>query len=248
MRILWRSLALLGLLVLCIPGFLIWKPFTPHNPWPRWFLAGACGIIGLRVRTVGHKVRAGAFLLPNHVTWLDIPALGRLTGTAFVAQDGLAAHGWLRWLCSLNDTVFIARDRRGTVAEQVAAVRLAIRETGALTIFAEGGTGDGQTIGPFKSSLLSAITPVPPGIVIQPVWLDYGPDSAGIAWIGEESGKDNYLRIAARRDPVVLTAHFLRPLEGRALADRKTIAIAARESITAIRDLTERGRVQRVAL
>jgi 1-acyl-sn-glycerol-3-phosphate acyltransferase len=52
-----------------------------------------------------------------------------------------------------------------------------------------------------------------------------------VAWVGEEHGLDNFKRILARARPIVLTAYFLPPLEGKALANRKTIAAAAQEAI-----------------
>jgi 1-acyl-sn-glycerol-3-phosphate acyltransferase len=131
----------------------------------------------------------------------------------------------------MNDTVWVARHDRTSVAQQVETVRAAIRDTGALTIFPESTTSDGCGILPFKSSLLAALDPLPEGIVVQPVWLDYGADSAEIAWIGAETGLDNFKRLMARLQPIRLTVHFLPPLTGVALANRKTIAAAARNAI-----------------
>ena len=142
----------------------------------------------------------------------------------------------------MNDTVFVARHDRASIAAQVEQVRAAIRDTGALAIFPEGTTSDGTGLLPFKSALLSALDPVPAGVAIQPVLLDYGPQSTEIAWIGEEHGLDNFLRILARAHPVRLTVRFLPPLEGAALANRKSIAAAARDAIAA------ELRVQRVTL
>jgi hypothetical protein len=72
---------------------------------------------------------------------------------------------------------------------------------------------------------------LPAGIAVQPVLLDYGPEAASIAWVGEEHGLDNFMRILARRRPVELTVHFLTPLSGDALTNRKTMAAAAREAL-----------------
>jgi 1-acyl-sn-glycerol-3-phosphate acyltransferase len=149
----------------------------------------------VRRRLAGTPARRGAFLVANHVSWLDIPVLSGATGTAFVAHSGLAGHGLLKWLCEMNDTVFVARHDRTSVQAQVAHVRAALSDTGALAIFPEGTTSDGTGMLPFKSSLLSAIDPVPPGIVVQPVWIDYGPEAAAIAWVGDEHGVDNFLKI-----------------------------------------------------
>lgn len=230
-RISLRLLAMLSWLLVCIPAFYLFAIFTRRNPAARAFLSGIARIAGIELTVRGEKVHRGAFLLANHVSWIDIPALSAVTGTAFVGHDGLASMPLLKWLCKMNDTVFVARHDRTSVARQIAAVRTALSDTGALTVFPEGTTSDGTGLLPFKSSLLSAIEPIPAGIAVQPVVLDYGTEAADIAWVGEEHGLHNFLRVLARRRPVRLTVHFLPVLEGAALASRKTIALAAREAI-----------------
>ena len=114
----------------------------------------------------------GALLLANHVSWLDILALAQTAGSAFVAHDGLAAFPFLKWLCEMNDTVFIARHDRTSVALQVAAGARRDGRARALTLFPEGTTSDGTGLIAFKSSLLSALEPLPQGVEVQPVALD----------------------------------------------------------------------------
>lgn len=230
-RVSLRIMAMALLLLACLPLHYLSALFTRHKPVPRFFLGAVAWLAGVRVRQRGEKVHRGAFLLANHVSWIDIPAMAGATGTAFVAHDGLASMPLLKWLCRMNDTVFVARHDRASVAAQVALVREAIRDTGALAIFPEGTTSDGTGLLAFKSSLLSALEPLPQGIAVQPVLLDYGREAADIAWVGEEHGLDNFLRILARRRPVELTVHFLPVLAGGQVASRKTIAAAAREAM-----------------
>ena len=229
-----RSVLLLIWLIAVLPAYGLCRPFTSRNPVPRLFFVGVNAIIGLRIEQRGAPLRRGVFIIANHVSWMDIPALGAVTGTACIANDVLLEHGWLHWLCRLNDTVFVARHDRSSVAAQVEQVREAIRENGALAIFPEGTTSDGAGFLPFKSSLLSALTPIPDGIAVHPVWLDYGPRSQEVAWVGDEPGKDSYLKIAARLRPVRLTIHLLPALAARQLADRKVIAAASREALTGL--------------
>ena len=236
LRIAIRVAAMVLLLIACIPAYYLWRPFTNHNPWPGIFLGGITRIAGVDVRIAGRRMitrrmAGGEFLLANHVSWIDIPAIASAAGAAFVAHDGLASVPLLRWLCDLNDTVFVARHDRSSVAQQVADVREAIRDTGALAIFPEGTTSDGTDLLPFKSALLSALDPVPEGIIVQPLWLDYGPRTSEIAWVGDEPGLVNFWRILADPRPITLTVHFLPPLEGEALANRKTMAVVARNAI-----------------
>ena len=235
-RIAIRSLAVLVTLCGCIILYYASNPFIRRNPAPRLFMAGIGRIFGLKIEVRGAVSRQDAFFIANHVSWLDIPALTGLNGTAFIAHDGLMKLGCLRWLCSLNDTVFVARHRRGEVFRQVDQVREALSEAGSLAIFPEGTTADGQTLLPFKSSLLSALTPVPAGLRVQPVWLDYGPRSRELAWIGRETGKENFLKIAARPGRIALTIHFLPLLDGPHLLDRKSIAAAAQHAIQTAMD------------
>ncbi|HKT84689.1 MAG TPA: lysophospholipid acyltransferase family protein [Novosphingobium sp.] len=228
-----RVSALLVLVLVCVALYYLVASFTVSNPVPRLFLRLVASTAGVRLRRTGPPPAPRSFFLANHVSWLDIPALAGLTGCAFVAHDGLASVGPLRWLCSLNDTVFIARHDRRSVAAQIEQVRDALRETGALAIFPEGTTADGARLLPFKSSLLSAIDNTSDRVAVQPVWLDYGPRVGELAWVGDEPGLANALRILARWRPIPLTIHFLDPLEGEARADRKIMARVARERIEA---------------
>jgi len=231
LRITIRVSAMAALLIVCLPLFGLCKALRLHNPFPRLFLAGVGWLAGIDVRLAGKPPGPGALLLANHVSWIDIPAIAAANGSAFVGHDGLASVPLLRRLCAMNDTVFIARHDRTSVSAQVAQVRAAIRDTGALTLFPEGTTSDGTGLLPFKSSLLSAVLPLPEGVVVVPVLLDYGAEAAALAWVGEEPGLANFCRILARARPVCLTVHFLPALTGEALKDRKTIAAAARAAI-----------------
>lgn len=233
LRVGLRLAAMVGWLAGCVILYYLWRLAGLRNPWPRRFLGGIARLAGVRVTRTGAAVRPGTFLIANHVSWIDVPALAGASGSAFIAHDGLASVGVMRWLCDMNDTVFVARHDRASVAAQVEQVRAAIRHGAVLTIFPEGTTSDGAKLLPFKSSLLSALDPLPGGIAVQPVLLDYGREAPDVAWVGDEPGPANFLRILARAEPLALTIRVLPPLEGAALANRKTIAAAASAALSA---------------
>ena len=224
-----RFAAILVLLLICAPMHHLWRVMGLGRFWPRLFLGSVGTVVGLRIRTFGQP-RRGALLVANHVTWLDILALARTGGSAFVAHDGLAGFPVLKWLCEMNDTVFIARERPTSVAEQAEDIRRALIEAAPLTIFPEGTTSDGTGLLPFKSALFSACVPLPEAIPLQPVLLAYH-DLPEVAWVGEEPGADNFRRILMRLRPVRLDVHFLEPLAGDSLADRKAMSKASREAL-----------------
>lgn len=201
--------------------------FGQPNLVPPFFLKTMGSIAGLRVQTEGAP-RPGALLLANHVSWLDVLALAGTSRAIFVAHSGLSIHGGLKWLCDQNDTVFITRDKRGSVATQVDQVRAALGER-PVTIFPEGTTGDGIGLLPFKSSLLSAVEPLAGEVPIQPVALDYR-DAPAIAWLAGEPGMVNVRKVLSR-PRTDLTIRFLEPLSGAALTNRKTMTAAAQQAI-----------------
>ena len=218
---------LLTFAVVLIPHW-IFTLFGGKHIVPPFLLRILGWISGLRIRVVG-KPLPHALLLGNHVTWLDIFAMAGVSKTAFVAQSGLADHPFLEWACLQNDTLFITRDRRQTVATQVEQVleKLGHRR---LTIFPESTTNDGISLLPFRSSLLSAVERLPKDIAVQPFALDFE-DAPQIAWFGEEPGMDNFFKIMARTKPIYLTIRFLEPLQGEELTNRKTMAAAAQEKV-----------------
>lgn len=231
LRIAARLVALVAWLGISIAGFFILRVFAHRNPMPRAFLSGVARIVGARVKTVGKVIGPRTILLSNHVSWLDIPVLASQTGTAFVAHDGLAGNALLKWLCEMNNTVFIARSRRSTVPRQVKQVRAGLNKTPLLTIFPEGTTGNGHSLLPLKSALLSAVDPNREDVAVQPALISYGKDNRDIAWVGDEPGLDNFFRILARSRPLTVTLHLLPPLAGKELLDRKAIALATREAL-----------------
>ncbi|WP_169053542.1 lysophospholipid acyltransferase family protein [Alteraurantiacibacter aquimixticola] len=195
---------------------------------PPRFLGALAWIAGVRIRVKGRPQRH-ALLLANHISWIDILALAGVSRTAFVAHSGLADNAALAWLCRQNGTVFITRDKRQSVAEQVGQVQDRLGH-GRLTIFPEATTSDGTRLLPFRSSLLSAVERLPRDVVVQPVALEYE-NAPGMCWVGDEPGLENFARIMGRMRAIELTIHFLAPLTSEAMENRKIMAAVAQREI-----------------
>ena len=229
---LWTRIALLALMLLVtVPPHYLWRILHISSPWPRYFLGTAARICGARVKVLGTALRRDAFYIANHVSWIDILAMAGASGTAFVAKAGIRDAPVVGWLSTLNRTVFVEREDRLGVAEQINRLRAALAETWSVTVFPEGTTTDGRSLFPFKTPMLKVLEPPPPGILVQPVLLDYGVVSAEIAWIGAESGKHNAIRVLARPGTFRLTLTFLEPFHPRDFPGRKAIAAESRRRI-----------------
>ena len=224
-----RVAGLLLLFLACLPLHLLSKWLTGRSPWPRRFLAAVAWIVGARVRVVGDPIRPHTLLLANHLSWLDIIVMAGATGCAFVSKDNLG-HGFIHWLADQNHTLYITRGKRSTTADQANSIANALERPQPLTLFPEGTTGPGDSLLPFRSSLLAAVAPAPPRSHVRPVALDYGPATREVGW-HNESGKDNVLRVLGRKGCLPTTLNLLPPLAPS--TDRKLLAQQAHQAISA---------------
>ncbi|NML10155.1 1-acyl-sn-glycerol-3-phosphate acyltransferase [Sphingobium sp. AR-3-1] len=226
-----RIAALIASLLFCLIPHLLWRFARRPSPWPRRFLALAARSVGAKVRIDGWLYDGDMFLLANHVSWIDILALADATGAAFVAHDGIARWPVIGWLAAQNNTLFVARERRGALSGQIDALRKALLGHQPVALFPEGTTNDGSGLLPFKPALLAVLLPPPRAVMIQPVHIDYGAATAEIAWHGEEPAGANAMRILGRKGTLPVTLRFLEPFDPAGCADRKVIAAMARERI-----------------
>lgn len=226
-----RLAGLIGLVVLYVPLHYAWRLVRRQSPWPTRFLGAAARMSGVRLRVVGEPLRHDVLAVCNHQSWLDILILGGACRTAFVAKAELADVPVVGWMCRLNRTIFIRREDRRAIGAQIEAVRAGLTD-GPVAIFAEGTTNDGTVLLPFKPALLQVLDPAPPGVRVQPLFLDYGTAAPEIAW-GQENGAVNARRVLGRRRHVAVTLHCLAPFDPAQVGDRKAIAAEARRRIVA---------------
>lgn len=226
-----RALGLIGLLIVFVPLHYLYRMVAYGSPFPMLFLRFAARVCGAKVEVVGTYLKRDVFFVANHLSWIDILALAGASGTAFVAKAELAEAPVVGWLASLNRTVFVKREHRMGVAEQINALKAALVDNWSVTVFPEGTTTDGQSLLPFKTSMLSVLEPPPPGVLVQPVILDYGPVAEWIGWIGQESGVNNARRVLARRGTFTVRLHYLEPFSPEDFRGRKAISQESRRRI-----------------
>ena len=227
MRVVWIAIPL----VLLLPLHLIWHLLKLPSPWAMLFLRIAARALGAKVTVFGKPLRKDVFFVANHLSWHDIPILAGITGTAFVAQDGVRDWPVIGWLAKLNRTIFISRTEKHNVTQQVAELRDAIAENWSVTLFPEGTTSDGRGLLPFKQSLFATLAPPPKPMMVQPVLLDFGRAGPDIAWLGEETGWESAWRAFTRPGSYDVGVHFLEPFNPGELADRKVVCALARSRL-----------------
>jgi lyso-ornithine lipid O-acyltransferase len=219
-----------------------WIPMLFH----RLFLA----LFGVRVVERGRPPGGAATLvLANHVSWLDIPVIGSLRPVSFIAKSEVAGWPIVGTFARLQRTVFIDRQRRKATVEVNAAVANRLATGEAIVLFAEGTTGDGNRVLPFRSSLVGAAQAALSDeavdrIVVQPLAIAY-PRRNGlpvtrrerpeIAWYGDMELAP-HLALFARNGPIDVTVTWGEPIDFE--GHRKTAAARAEVAVRrAVRDV-----------
>jgi len=156
-RLLWLaaelSLAGLSFLLGSLPG----GPGHSRRERQAFWLQRGCRrvlrLLHVEVQVTG-DVPAEGLLVSNHLSYLDILVLSSLTPALFVAKREVKTWPVFGWLAACGGTLFIDRDRRHDVARLNQEIKNVLGERVVLVIFPEGTSSDGQTVLPFKSSLL----------------------------------------------------------------------------------------------
>jgi 1-acyl-sn-glycerol-3-phosphate acyltransferase len=233
-RVVLRVLGLAMMAAIAIPAHYLFQLLRLPSFWPRLFMTVSARLCGARVGIRGVPLKRDVFYIANHVSWVDILAISSASGTAFVAKAELADAPVVGTLAKMNRTVFVEREDRLGVAEQINRLRAALADNWSVTVFPEGTTTDGRSLLPFKTPMLKVLEPPPPGVMVQPVLIWYGGDLGyEIAWIGAESGKDNALRVLSRKGSFKVMVEFLEPFHPRDYPGRKAIAAESRRRIEA---------------
>lgn len=227
-RVAWRVLRIALWLSLCLPGWAIGRLFGRGDYWVSAFLRGAGRIVGLDVTCEGAPLPRRVLYAANHISWLDILAIGGAVPARFVAKSEIAGWPLVGWLAKVGGSVFVSRDRRSTTRAQADHLVAALRRDRPVVLFAEGGSGDGQTLDPFRAPLFVAAAEA--GAMVQPVAIDYGPRRADLAWPEAVGIGADGARIINRHARIPVAVRFLPPLDPARL-DRKALAAQAHAAV-----------------
>ena len=229
-RMVARVLVMAMLLIVYLPIFGLLRLFGGGEVMVRSYLSLVGWLLGLRIRVEGAPITGNALYVANHISWLDIPAIGGTERARFIAKSGIAGWSLIGWLAKLGGSVFVRRQQRSAARRQADEVAIALTEGRPIVLFAEGGTGDGITLSPFRASLFVSANEA--GVAVQPVALDYGARQGEIAWPDGAGFASEMKRMLNRPAPIPLTLRFLPPLDG-ATVDRKQLAVETHAAISA---------------
>ncbi len=203
--------------------------------WSR-MLVRTCGVRPVPIEADGARPLAalprGAFVVANHVSWLDIFVIHSQSPCAFVAKAEIAGWPLLGTLVARTGTLFIERGKRHAVHRMIELIGLRLQAGGRVAVFPEGTTSDGRQLLPFHANLVEAA--VRAGAPVFPVGLRYvdggGARAAAIEYVGDTTFVASLWRITGAR-PVRCEVHALASIAPGPGATRHAIAQQARHAI-----------------
>lgn len=228
----------LGLLA----AFFLAYPFPgPRRRVVQMWHAGVCTILGLKVRCFGTPLRHSAVHVANHASYLDIPAMGSIMPCTFFAKSEVAHWPVFGFLARVSGTRFVDR-RRMRAGDHPGVVEELIADNELPAFFPEGTSTDGSGVKPFRPTLFQGVVDAAHHrqVLVQPVTVAYIRDGGG-----RPLGKEGRAR-AAWFDETGFFAHLWQsfcgagyeihllyhdPVEVRAGADRKTLAIETERAV-----------------
>lgn len=225
----------------------------------RFWYSLTCRACGLKVSVNGEAAKTGrCVFVANHVSYLDIPVLGRVLDATFVAKGEVAGWPVIGWLARVAGTVFIER-KRMAARRGAEAVGACLKSAKRLVLFPEGTSSDGRTVLPFRSSLFAAAfaDADPTDLWVQPVSIAYTRYVDGrvlrgnlgdlYAWYGEMTLVDHVARVFGLEGASVeVTLHA--PVRAVDFPDRKALAQFCRDRVAAGWALSAMGRPVRATI
>lgn len=160
LRAIVRGVALIVWTLAMYAALTIGLPFALKNPnrwrglvFHKWARATAA-ILGIRVAVQGAPPAPPFLLVSNHLSYVDVLVLASRMKCVFVARGDVAGWPAIGSLCRAAGTIFIDREKRKDVARVNGRIDQALDNGQGVVLFAEGTSSRGDTVRPFKSSLL----------------------------------------------------------------------------------------------
>jgi 1-acyl-sn-glycerol-3-phosphate acyltransferase len=180
-------------------------------------------------------VPSRGLLISNHLSYLDVLVLSSLAPAVFVSKHEVKFWPVFGQFAVLAGTVFVDRARRFQVGRVNDEITVALNQGALVVLFPEGTSSNGQTLLPFKSSLLEPATNPEWPLAIGRIHYEIDDGDAGeeVCYWGEHTFFPHMLNLLGKRR-VRATVRFGQFSERS--RDRKELAQRLRAGIMGLKE------------
>ena len=193
-------------------------------------------LFGYSADVSGSLPKSG-ILISNHLSYLDILAIASVTPAVFVSKADVKSWPLFGWFATIAGTVFVNRERRTHVGQVNQEIETALAAGALVVVFPEGTSSNGETILPFRTSLLEPAAAG--GHEISVSWLHYelqdGDAANEVCYWGDHTFFPHLLNLLGKKS-VHATLRFGQ--FQRTTDDRKKLA---KQLHTAVSELKAKG-------
>ena len=163
LRVPLRALWLAGEILLVAIRYFIecppWSRSATAAAKARWLHRSCRRTLRIFVAEVEQcgELPASGLLVSNHLSYLDILVLSSLRPVVFVAKQDVKNWPVLGWFAAMAGTIFIDRERRTHVGQINREIEETMNNGILVILFPEGTSSGGETVLPFKSSLMEPV-------------------------------------------------------------------------------------------
>ncbi len=200
-----------------------------HELIQNW-LHRSSEIIGIDIQVHGKPAASPAFIVANHISWLDILIISSVLPVSFLSKIEVRKWPIVGTLAAKAGTLFIHRGSKNGAAEAIDLMQTKLNAGHSVASFPEAKTTDGTSVHKFHARLFAAA--IETGKVIQPVAICY-PHENGINPIVPYIEDPNLIRHAFQimsAKCTVAEVTFCKPIQSKG-HKRKHIAQLSRDAI-----------------
>ncbi len=169
-----------------IPKKIFWRQ-TIFSAWTRSFVF----VSNMKIEVRGAPPKPPFFLVCNHLSYTDVPALRAVVKGVFVAKGEIESWFLAGKIVRDMGTIFINRSNRRDIPRAGSEILKRIEQGEGVVVFPEGTSTKGETVLPFNSSFLEfaakANLPVSYSSITYTTPSDCLPAGEAISWWDEKT-------------------------------------------------------------
>ncbi|GAA1304151.1 lysophospholipid acyltransferase family protein [Pseudonocardia xinjiangensis] len=192
--------------------------------------------VGVRLRVNGgfSTGRAGVLVVANHLSWIDVLAMGAVQPVRMLAKQELRDWPVIGGLAARTGALFVDRAGLRSLPATVAATTQALRSGAVVGVFPEGTTWCGAAAGTFRRAAFQAA--VDAQVPVRPVAIGLrrpdGTADRSSAFVGDQTLWDSLSRVL-RLPALVCELTVLPVIPPGVAADRRELARLAADAVGA---------------